>query len=417
MLICVPPMHYVVGGASSMSLGIIAASLLTISLLRIAPRIPKLTGHERWIVLFSGLIFSKGAVDLLVYPSFANTAAFFGFCAVVLAANSFASYLWKLHPFKVRKLFLVVSGLLCALLMMSLFGQVSIHNYRGYTQNVFPFSEPSHFAIFCTPLIAVGILLAGRQLKLILLATLWVGATLLPNLTLAVQAILLSGIYLVSITRRLAILLPVLALLTLAVVIVGVGDVWDFVPTHFVDRLSFRNAENISTLVYLQGWDRTLIALESTFGFGVGFQNLESLESGEFGARLFEVLQFDKNLKDGGFLLSKVVGEFGVFGVGFCIAYLGLFWSALRELVNQIKSPQFRHLHKERIVGSQVEFLRAIGNILVLVFIVEVFVRAVGYFSLGVFLFAVGLFLRMHASKLHTHLTREHVRRQGFWNQ
>ena len=397
LLIFAPPVSYVVGGASSMSIGLLFASLLTIALLRVSPKKTILSGGERLMVLFVALLFAKGAVDVLVRPSSFTIIAYLGISTLVLAANIFASFLWKIEPAKLRKIFIGVASFLCFLLMISSFGRISIGNYGEYSQNVFPFSEPSHFAIFCGPLIAVGFFLAGWKTKLILSGMLWLGAFLLPNLTLAVLALLISAIYLCVITRRLALIIPILTLLALMAQMI---DLVNFLPTHFLDRLNFADAENVSTLVYLQGWERSALSLETTNGLGVGFQNLESLESGQTGARLFDVLQAEKNLKDGGFLLSKLVGEFGIFGLGFCFAYLGLFCFALYDLLNHFKFYQFPDLRTGWNAKQQVEFLRAIGNIFIVVFVVEILVRGVGYFSLGVFFFSVGLSLRICTNSL-----------------
>lgn len=377
-----------------MSLGVIVASVLTIVLLGLTPPLAKFTGCEKWLAISAGVIFIKALVDILIRPSLVDLVAFLGIFIVLVAANCFASFLWKSRPKETRHVFITVSIILCILLLFATFSRISIQNYAIYPQNVFPYSEPSHFAIFCTPLIAAGIIVARIPVMILLFATILSAAFLIPNLTLAVQSLLFFTVFIGAMNRNIIALIPVFIILILAAVSITTKGVHGILPEYFMDRVSFTDAENISTLVYLQGWDRSLISLETTHGLGVGFQNLGNLAGGDYGARLFNILQFDKNLKDGGFLFAKLVGEFGVFGLLFCIAYLCVFWSAFSDLTKQLNRLIFCRPHNRWQPGYQETILGAVGNTFIVSFIIELYVRAVGYFSLGIFLFAVGLFLR-----------------------
>ena len=93
--------------------------------------------------------------------------------------------------------------------------------------------------------------------------------------------------------------------------------------SYFSDRLNFsEEAQNLSTLVYLQGWQSIAEAWELTHGIGRGFQQMGVFGTDVPAAELIRsILEFDLNLFDGGFTFSKILTEFGVFGAIMVAAY------------------------------------------------------------------------------------------------
>lgn len=395
-LVCVPPMYYVLGNASSMSLGVIGASVFTILLLGTSRRPFKITSAELFTAIVTISLLARIFFDLFIRPSIVSLAAYGGLFAMLFAARGLSSLLLKLDPRELIGVFKFFAFFLVALPAVSLAQRVTIHNYADYLKNVFPFSEPSHFAIFCMPLIAAGMAFLSSIKRILFLAVLWLCALMIPSSIMAGQLLLLSLIFLFSSKMNRVFFVPALTILILLYIFTVLPNesISNILPDYFSSRIQFRETQNLSSLVYLQSWERTMISLQTTYGFGVGFQNLEILEAGRFGEQIFDIINRHKNLNDGGTFFAKIVGELGFVGLIFSMTYLWLFFSAIYQLPGQIRYLKLNrgsHLHPHTLQGVR---LRLIANFFITVFIFEMFGRGVGYFSLGLILFAVGVLIR-----------------------
>lgn len=94
-----------------------------------------------------------------------------------------------------------------------------------------------------------------------------------------------------------------------------------YAVNHTIERLDgilqFEGDSNISSLVYINGWQLMIEYLKSTNGFGLGINAMgcsprATTVATEFLAR-FELE--DLNYNDGSFLLSKIGSEFGFYGL------------------------------------------------------------------------------------------------------
>jgi hypothetical protein len=139
--------------------------------------------------------------------------------------------------------------------------------------------------------------------------------------------------------------------------------------------------KNLSTLVYLSGWERAYLNFEDTFGLGVGFQQFGIIGSrGEIMETVEELGAEDLNLLDGGAVAPKFIGEFGLLGVIMLLVYLVYFarnakW--LREVsFSEIPPRECR----------KVFFLSCF-----VMYCIDLFVRGTGYFSSSGFLFIASL--------------------------
>jgi hypothetical protein len=143
---------------------------------------------------------------------------------------------------------------------------------------------------------------------------------------------------------------------------------------YFRSRLTFREVTNLTTLVYLQGWELAFNNLHQTQGFGVGYQQLGSNETvlGHYSERIFALYGKHINLDDGGFLASKIIAEFGFLGLSTMLAYLILFVGFL-----YIMWRNFQRSPDDRIINTNELFVLG----LFIGFFVEIFFRGFGYFS------------------------------------
>lgn len=240
----------------------------------------------------------------------------------------------------------------------------------GLSKPTFIYLEPSHFALVVAPFISYFCLISTKVKASLLLffAAFW--AAYIQNLTMLI-AVLLA--FVLSTRRNLVVSIFALsAVIFLLMIFVGVDRL-----SYFNDRLSFSsNSDNLSVLVLYQGWENALNTLIEISWFGAGFQQFGvATYTGAASGKLYELLGFDINQYDGGTTASKIVGEFGVFGLLLLIFYL----LSLFIAVKRIRS---RKIDSKKTLFALVVFVSSI---------LEIFVRGVGYFSPSLFTLIVSV--------------------------
>ena len=162
-----------------------------------------------------------------------------------------------------------------------------------------------------------------------------------------------------------------LAIVALALVAVVAASTIHLDLAYFTDRLDFSGgSQNVSTLVWLQGWQLAGEALAATRQWGVGFQQLGLQGTNTAISRLLYILVgADANLFDGGFGAAKIVGEFGLIGLGMVAAVT---IAAARSLV------VLRRMAKHPGAAPRPALF---AHAVVAGFLIELFVRGAGYFT------------------------------------
>jgi len=256
----------------------------------------------------------------------------------------------------------------CSILFDTRFG-----NYALLAKPVFPFPEESHFALALGPIL-IGTLLAGldRATKSAIILSSLALSAIFPNVTLlafCILAIIVSALVSRGVTTKIFAIIATFLATTILIFTLS-NDALNY----FTVRLAFWESENLSALVYAQGWSDMWIALKETYGLGLGFQRMGSIECSELCMRIYALAGEYKNREDGSFLASKLISEFGVFGVAAIIYYIYSFFSfASNKTLMQNE--------KARIaLGIYTGFL------------VELFVRSFGYFSPNIIILALSFF-------------------------
>jgi len=165
--------------------------------------------------------------------------------------------------------------------------------------------------------------------------------------------------------------------------------------SYFSERLVFEGSNNLTVLVFLQGWAIAHKSLVLTDGAGIGFQML-GLKSEYFPAISHEIFQITGkyfNIYDGGFLAAKVVSELGLIGVFISITY-AIF--AIRLMLSTFIISKNVCVCKPR---RDIEAKLILLNSLLFGFLVEYFFRGYGYFSPTLLLFFSVLFARRELRK------------------
>jgi hypothetical protein len=234
----------------------------------------------------------------------------------------------------------------------------------GYAKSTFPFTETSHFALAFGPVFLYRCASARPERR-----TLWVLLGFALALGLKSGSLLAIAFVGAMLGRRFLLV----GILGSAVAVAGLAVQFQY----FAGRVALSDSSNnVSALVYLEGWEMLDSSLTRSHGWGEGFQQL-GLQGSDVGAA--EAIRHltngrDLNLQDGSFVLSKLGSEFGVLGLAIVAAYCLL---ALRC---------FRALRAGR-ASPNLNFARSV----VVAYGVDMFVRGTGYFTESTLLFVAAV--------------------------
>jgi hypothetical protein len=374
-LLFFPSFFYVVLSGTSTALGLLVALFViffvTVSRLQFCYR----------LLLNILLIFMLVCFVLSVYSVFIfgfgdysidtrGVYSSFLLVAVILSACFFSRYMYGFSDVVFTKSILIVVILAVFIGLYSILLDQNFLGYERYAKSVFPFAEPSHYAITMGPfLFASGFLLSSKCRVILILFSLFFSIST-PSLVMILFSILMILFFFRWSAIQVFFVVLSFSMLFLFLFFSEQG-------LYFVDRLSFSDSSNnLTALVYMQGWDDMFIALQDSNWLGIGFQNLGILSPGHYGDLIYSLAGEYKNRNDGGFLASKIIAEFGILGIFFVCVYL---FCLVRSSLFLIK-----------IVGREGvsrggEFF-VFSNAIIVAFFIELFARGYGYFSPGFFL-------------------------------
>lgn len=270
---------------------------------------------------------------------------------------------------------------------LAVFDLSQLGDYSRHLKAVAPFAEESHYAL-CVGTFAILYSLVSRgSVRLIVLVNVLVQSLAFPSLTLLVFSAILSGLFLMQSGRWIKLIVAVPTSVALSLALYGVL----LENEYFASRLTVFGSSNLTTLVWVQGWELAKLNSLSNFGMGLGLQMLGG-ESTRI-PHVSHVIQGMHaegrilNLEDGGFLAAKLSAELGAIGVIIVFAYALALVRALAAL------------NKKR--GAESGYFLLLFHGATLSLLVEFFLRGYGYFSPGLLLF-VALMLAMRREKLVT---------------
>jgi len=277
------------------------------------------------------------------------------------------------------EIYSAISKLIFILLAVGIIGVLVHFNFAGYQKfpkSILSFYEPSHYAITVGPLFVIAMIMLQKNRVLICTLFLFISLSS-QNLTMLLYWSL--GTWLSIESKKVK---PVF----LMIVVSALAFLYTYSSSsleYYIDRITISpQSNNLSTLVYLQGWDEMSKSLYDSFGLGLGFQQAGSNEPGEISERIYEISKIYKNREDAGFLSAKIVIEFGVLGIVFIALFLKSFISNLRN---------FKSF--ERNVD------KLFAGVILSLFI-EMFFRGQGYFTLGFYLLIVSVNYKILKSRI-----------------
>lgn len=244
------------------------------------------------------------------------------------------------------------------------------------------FLEPSHLALAIAPVLAALIAAPSARQRLLgwgcaLLTFLLSGsATLFVVLAVCLAAAMVS--------RRAGAARLLLRMGFGAVALVGLIWLSPF-RDAFVERVAgvvnFGAESNLSSVVYVHGWQLAEANVESTSGLGLGVNRMGCEPRPVTAAG--EILEFfdlgDGNYNDGSFTFSKALSEFGVLAIAVWLYMAGRLWAAIRRSQS---SPGERFL-QYRVYLISTALVAVFGSL----------VRGTGYFAGTFVLGLIGLMM------------------------
>lgn len=275
----------------------------------------------------------------------------------------------------------LVFSMLTIVVVMLLFGFMAVldiqpYDYPDATKTMFPFSEPSHFALYSSAPLLFAAVILPFPLRLVLLLAIASLAYLIQSQSMVLVLLIISmitlNIFYISLVLSAAFILLYAAL-----------DL-----TYFLERIDILNSNNLSVLVYRQGWELIIDSFTRSKGLGVGFQQLGFVPFQSYNADLiYAMTKSDVNIKDGGFTLAKLLSEMGF--LGFILSLFVAFYI--------IKSSFY--LYNTKYNNNENVKLIFFHSIIAS-YSVEFFARGIGYFSATTMLFISSLlylsYLRKH---------------------
>jgi hypothetical protein len=314
---------------------------------------------------------------LLLHASFSytkynfDTGKFFGSLLLI------SLILWA-ASFKIEKKFIpnlislenLITFLVTSFIGISIIGFFS-SGMLPYTsiKSVFIFSEPSYFTLALAPFLITSVALKQRFSWLyILYFALW--GIYVQNITI-IFLVLMAFLINIKIDKK--------SLISMSIIL-SLFFLYILSDEYFSNRLNFDiENDNLSVLVFMQGWQNSLIALQNSSYWGVGFQQFGILsDRGDISARLSGLGFSELNIYDGGTNGSKIIGEFGIFGIILLLCYVYVFCKSFMYIrsFDKKSKPHLNALYFSCIIS----------------YFPEIFVRGVGYFAPSLYLVTMALY-------------------------
>lgn len=361
-------------GTESLKEGLLVASAMASFVIMVCGQKINKSDARKMLMRFACLvIFLMVHGALTIYGANFNTSRFF----LSLSFLTFVFILWV--PIiesieKARSSDLDVALCLCYWVLLA-DGLLSTVLYMlAGSKTMFFSSEPSHFALAFLPFLSYMLFRDGSPLHFA--GALFV-SIFINNLTLLIGVVLLVIFHY---RHRFVFLMATFTLMLLASILSpGYGD-------YVLGRLTLSaDTDNLTALVFMSGYERAYVTLVQENILGVGFQQMGFVgPSGELIDAISRVTNgYEANLHDGGTLASKLIVEFGLFGVAALVLYL----LGLKNIF--ASGNQLNATPRARFFAS-----------IYITFICYAFVRGLGYMSPSVFLFIFAAFMRTRFSEI-----------------
>lgn len=366
-----PSFLYVVFNLSSPGVGLVASVVLMLTISLVGIQKAKVS---RNVVKTTFLIF-------LILFLYSLPSVFYGELKPVISLVLtfpivfYIFYIFNLIDCSTDRQFLSSIKLLCIIFtILGIFGaffNADFLSYNSKPKNVFPFSEPGHYAVIAG-LLFVGLAMClKKRFKYVYVILILFLAISFPNLTFSIYALII--VFLSNGWFKSYIYLFTIILLSFIFI--------SFNPDlneYFLSRILITSDNNnLTALVYVQGWQEMLSALKYSNFFGVGFQMNGVQPASDMAEKIRQISGIYKNRDDGAFLAGKIISEFGVVGLVF-VFYM------IKEM---LKSAIFLKRNYSRVHLNKAVTKTFFSHGVIVAFSVELLLRGNAYFSPSFILF------------------------------
>lgn len=382
LVMLLPTLPFYLGIASSLALGAGATGLMIfIGLFRSFRVQRSLLLEIFWTTLLLVMVISLHSILVslfLPFDFFRATVSLAPLLLIIAGGLSLSYVLRTAQSSQVDRGVKICLSILCLLAILPTLGFVlpPLDSTGYYAKPIFPFTEPSHLALLFIPLFIYCCVATTRLTRSCLLLLGLAITLLLQSLTLGAGWVI-AALVCASGT----------VLIFVAVSLLAYAAKADL--SYYTDRLDFSgNIQNLSNLVFVQGWQMVAESLNRSAGIGIGFQQLGLTDAKTPASDIiYSLLGMDSNLLDGGFTLAKLVSEFGFGGLIFSILLLGTGLLSIRTLRIAANAP-----------GSLSPLL-LLSHAVLAGYSIELLVRGTGYFTGSAILLVSSLKILLSARK------------------
>lgn len=387
-------------GAPSMAPGLLLASGLVLVAEAVASfrrklQLQALKRILKWLILAVAIVVAHASLVNLLWGQIdwvRLVGSLISIGLVVAAGVCMKVRMLRHSPNEVHKIIVCTAYMLIVLAIRSIIGP-PVFSPITHQHPVVVFIEPSHFALAFLPFLGYLIIQVRGWWRWLVL-----GASGALSISLT-STTLIAGLGVM-----LAMFLPWRQLLVIAIVCLGLGAAADFDPTFIVNRIVFsEEVRNLSNLVLIQGWERAYLSLQETFGLGLGFQQFGIWgPQGEWQDVIYGIAGEYLNLNDGGTTATKLIAEFGVFGIVLLLLFILWMWRSFQEL-------------RPALSGVRLSPIYVLQRIALIAVTSELFIRGVGYLSPSLILLIFSISLRDERVGAGKSIFRGRGRGRGVW--
>jgi len=357
-LLVIPSLAYVLFNLSSLSIGLLLTCLLLLIFNNNKIYIKDIKGWPLLVLhIFFGFEFFK-----TIYLGLSLTTLlqiYLSFVIILLIAQNLV---YSSVNINFRTNLKYVYYVLICILLINIFN-IQIGRYYLFQKSIFPFSEPSHLVINFGYFLPTIFYLQKKIMRFALVLFLLFFAFYFESLLFV---LIVFASYLFTNRINLKLLFSILLIFVLLYFVFVNYNLINL--DYYLNRLDFKNLNNISLLVFLQGWEIIITTLKDFNLIGVGLNNLKSVPFSEVADQLYTILGEYKNREDGGFLAAKIIGETGIAGFVMILIYIKIVYSKLKNATKEISLLNFFY--------SSILFIS----------LFELFFRGMGYFTIGTIL-------------------------------
>ncbi|WP_340621462.1 hypothetical protein [Xenorhabdus siamensis] len=389
-IIYVPHLTFVLLNQTSPSTGIFAVLLIFIPLLFLY--LGNYLKINRLLIVplsfFLGILIIQSCIAYILNQSLSIKAIlsflllFLSLLYIIIYYNAF-KHLPFAYLLSIMRKFIYLNILLG---WLSIIFYDIIPVYNLLLHGVFPFYEPSHYALAIAFFAPSVFMMESRKIKFFIIINLSALAIALPNLTLMAVVVLC---FLLDENKKKLDKFILFGISSTAILFISlINDNFSY-----FDYVKFRlsnfseSSTNISTLVYIQGWQEIWHSLISTNGLGLGFQRMGENAPLAISEKIYKLAGGYLNLHDGGFIFSKFISELGFVGMVFFIYFIKQLIK-LKFYISKFK------LHSIPINNSDGIHKLKLSFVLSCSFFIELLFRGYGYFSFNsIFFIAIQLYI------------------------